>query len=80
MYEEPNIEWVEAVAIMVSWVIVVLVTAGNDWAKERQFRGLQNKIDSDHRITTIRCGEPMELPVDNLLVGDIVMVKYGGFI
>jgi magnesium-transporting ATPase (P-type) len=46
-----SIEWVEGVAIMIAVVVVVFVTAFNDWRKERQFRGLQNKIDQNRLIT-----------------------------
>ncbi|KZR98184.1 Plasma membrane calcium-transporting ATPase 3, partial [Daphnia magna] len=37
-------EWIEGVAILISVIVVVLVTAFNDYTKERQFRGLQNRI------------------------------------
>jgi len=39
--EEHNTEWIEGLAILLAVVIVVLVTAFNDWSKEKQFRGLQ---------------------------------------
>jgi len=58
-------------------VVVVLVTAFNDWRKERQFRGLQNKIEHEHKFATIRGGEVLQVPVSDLLVGDICQVKYG---
>ena len=31
--------WIEGAAILISVVVVVLVTALNDYTKERQFRG-----------------------------------------
>ena len=58
-------------------MVVVLVTAFNDWRKERQFRGLQNKIEHEHKFATIRGGEVLQVPVSDLLVGDICQVKYG---
>ncbi len=39
--EEEEHGWIEGVAILVAVIIVVFVTAFNDWSKERQFRGLQ---------------------------------------
>lgn len=39
-----KVEWVEGVAIMVAILIVVLVGAGNDWQKERQFVKLNKKV------------------------------------
>lgn len=36
---EHDAGWIEGVAILISVVVVVLVTALNDYTKERQFRG-----------------------------------------
>ena len=58
-------------------VVVVLVTAFNDWRKERQFRGLQSKIEHEHKFATLRAGEVQQIAVGDLLVGDICHVKYG---
>lgn len=69
--------WIEGVAILVAVVVVVLVVAFNDWSKERQFRGLQNKIESDHKFAVIRQGQLVQLPISDILVGDICQVKYG---
>ncbi|CAF4887848.1 unnamed protein product, partial [Rotaria socialis] len=38
--KEANVEWIEGAAIIIAVIVVVLVTAFNDWTKERQFRGL----------------------------------------
>lgn len=57
----------------------MLVTAINNWTKERQFRGLQSKIDSDHTFSVIRGGLSKDVNVDSLVVGDIVRIKYGKF-
>ena len=75
--EELNIEWIEGVAILVTVFVIVLVAAFNDWSKERQFRGLQNKIDSDQTISVLRDGQIRDLPVKDILVGDICQVFYG---
>lgn len=41
--EDHASDWIEGVAILIAVIIVVLVTAFNDWSKEKQFRGLQVK-------------------------------------
>jgi len=69
--------WIDGVAILCAVVVVVMVSAINDWQKERQFRSLQNKIDSDHTFSVLRSGELVQLPVSDLVVGDICLVKYG---
>uniref|UniRef100_A0A914Z2N8 Calcium-transporting ATPase n=1 Tax=Panagrolaimus superbus TaxID=310955 RepID=A0A914Z2N8_9BILA len=72
--------WIEGVAILLCVVVVVLVTAINDYSKERQFQGLQNKIETGHQFSVIREGEAFDVPVADLVVGDIVRVKYGDLI
>ncbi|XP_071084181.1 plasma membrane calcium-transporting ATPase 2-like isoform X3 [Haliotis cracherodii] len=69
--------WIDGLAILVAVAVVVLVTAFNDWSKEKQFRGLQNKIEHEHRFATIRAGELEQISVGDLVVGDICQVKYG---
>lgn len=69
--------WIEGVAILVSVIIVVLVTAFNDYTKERQFRGLQNRIEQEHTFAVIRKSELLQIGVAEIVVGDICQVKYG---
>lgn len=74
---EADAGWIEGVAILVSVIIVVLVTAFNDYSKERQFRGLQNRIECEHKVAVIRGGEVIQVLVSDIVVGDICQVKYG---
>ncbi|XP_038068879.1 plasma membrane calcium-transporting ATPase 2-like isoform X2 [Patiria miniata] len=74
---ETDAQWIEGVAILIAVLVVILVTAFNDWSKERQFRGLQNKIESEHKITVIRAGDPILVKVTEIVVGDICMIRYG---
>ena len=46
-----------------SVVCVVLVTAFNDWSKEKQFRGLQSRIEQEQKFTVIRGGQVIQIPV-----------------
>jgi Ca2+ transporting ATPase len=68
---------IEGVAILVAVVVVVLVTAINDYTKEKQFRGLQAKIEDEHKFAVVRKGEQIQVIVGDLVVGDICMIKYG---
>lgn len=74
---EEEAGWIEGVAILAAVVVVVLTTAFNDWQKEKQFRGLQAKIEHEHQFSVIRGGEVIQIPVGDLVVGDICLVKYG---
>jgi len=71
--------WIEGVAILIAVVVVVLVTAFNDWQKEKQFRGLQAKIEHEHQFNVIRGGDVIQIPVGEIVVGDICLVKYGKY-
>lgn len=74
---EKDAGWIEGVAILAAVVVVVLTTAFNDWQKEKQFRGLQAKIEHEHQFSVIRGGEVIQIPVGDIVVGDICLVKYG---
>ena len=76
---ESEAGWIEGVAILIAVFVVVFVTAFNDWRKEKQFRGLQSKIEHEHKFSVIRNGEVVQLPVSDILVGDICQVKYGKY-
>ncbi|XP_042319025.1 plasma membrane calcium-transporting ATPase 4 isoform X2 [Sceloporus undulatus] len=74
---EAQAGWIEGAAILFSVIIVVLVTAFNDWSKEKQFRGLQSRIEQEQKFTVIRKGQVIQIPVAEIVVGDIAQVKYG---
>ncbi|CAG0912528.1 unnamed protein product [Notodromas monacha] len=74
---ESEAGWIEGLAIFISVIVVVIVTAFNDYTKERQFRGLQSKIEGEHKFAVIRNGEVEQIKVGDLVVGDICQIKYG---
>ncbi|XP_066504926.1 plasma membrane calcium-transporting ATPase 4 isoform X2 [Hoplias malabaricus] len=74
---EAEAGWIEGAAILLSVICVVLVTAFNDWSKEKQFRGLQSRIEQEQKFTVIRGGQVIQIPVTEIVVGDIAQVKYG---
>ncbi|XP_033017831.1 plasma membrane calcium-transporting ATPase 1 isoform X4 [Lacerta agilis] len=75
--DESETGWIEGAAILLSVVCVVLVTAFNDWSKEKQFRGLQSRIEQEQKFTVIRGGQVIQIPIADIVVGDIAQVKYG---
>uniref|UniRef100_A0A8C4RUY0 P-type Ca(2+) transporter n=1 Tax=Erpetoichthys calabaricus TaxID=27687 RepID=A0A8C4RUY0_ERPCA len=74
---EAQAGWIEGAAILFSVFIVVLVTAFNDWSKEKQFRGLQSRIEQEQKFTVIRKGQVIQIPVAEIVTGDIAQIKYG---
>ncbi|XP_048067381.1 plasma membrane calcium-transporting ATPase 3a isoform X4 [Megalobrama amblycephala] len=74
---EAEAGWIEGAAILLSVLCVVLVTAFNDWSKEKQFRGLQSRIEQEQRFAVVRNGTVIQIPVAEMVVGDVAQVKYG---
>jgi len=75
--EDEHYGWIEGLAILVSVIVVVIVTAFNDYSKERQFRGLQSRIEGEHKFAVIRNGDAVQVLVGDIVVGDICQIKYG---
>ncbi|XP_026297897.1 plasma membrane calcium-transporting ATPase 2 isoform X2 [Apis mellifera] len=75
--DEAKYGWIEGAAIFISVILVVIVTASNDYSKEKQFRGLQSRIEGEHKFSVIRQGEVKQISVADIVVGDICQIKYG---
>ncbi|KAI5293047.1 plasma membrane calcium [Ascosphaera acerosa] len=69
-------DWIEGVAIVVAILIVTIVTAANDWQKERQFVTL-NKRKSDREVKAIRSGKSVLISIFDVTVGDILHLEPG---
>ncbi|XP_078065872.1 plasma membrane calcium-transporting ATPase 2 isoform X2 [Mustelus asterias] len=74
---EAEAGWIEGAAILLSVICVVFVTAFNDWSKEKQFRGLQSRIEQEQKFAVVRGGQVIQIAVSELVTGDIAQVKYG---
>ncbi|KAI8460792.1 hypothetical protein BY996DRAFT_8463651 [Phakopsora pachyrhizi] len=75
--EEPKLDWVEGVAILVAVAIVTLVGSVNDYSKEKQFEKLNAKKE-DRSVKVIRAnGKETVLPIQDLLVGDVLIINTG---
>lgn len=75
--EEAHHGWIEGLAILIAVVAVVLVTALTDYSKERQFRGLQSRVEGEHTFSVIRGTQAKNIQVGEIVVGDICQIKYG---
>eukprot|EP00123_Amoebidium_parasiticum_P012647 comp21496_c0_seq1/m.29799 comp21496_c0_seq1/g.29799 ORF comp21496_c0_seq1/g.29799 comp21496_c0_seq1/m.29799 type:complete len:976 (-) comp21496_c0_seq1:248-3175(-) len=76
MREDPRTGWIEGAAIIVAVLLVVMVTAANDYEKELQFRKLNAKKDMKE-VKVVRGGERAQVMVNDIVVGDIVIVETG---
>jgi Ca2+ transporting ATPase len=75
-YEDPEMGWLDGVAILVAIIIVVLVTSINNYSKEKKFQKL-NEEAQERSISVLRDGEEKNISVFDLLVGDIAKVGSG---
>jgi P-type Ca2+ transporter type 2C len=76
---QPPVDWVEGVAIIVAILIVVLVGSLNDWQKEKQFKALNQKKE-DRLVKVIRDGAERQINIDQVVVGDVVLLEPGEII
>ncbi|KAI0872600.1 hypothetical protein GGS24DRAFT_518459 [Hypoxylon argillaceum] len=75
----PGVEWIEGVAIIVAIVIVVLVGSLNDWQKEKQFAKL-NRKKQDRFVKAVRSGKTIEISVFDVMTGDVLHLDPGDLI
>ncbi|RJE22930.1 P-type ATPase [Aspergillus sclerotialis] len=71
-----GVDWIEGVAICVAIVIVTVVTAANDWQKERQFAKL-NKRNNDREVKAVRSGKTTLISIFDITVGDVLHLEPG---
>ena len=76
MIREPESGWIEGVAIMIAVVLVLTITAGNDWSKERKFNRIL-LLASDKKCKVLRDGKVDQISSWDLVVGDVVVLAPG---
>lgn len=67
--------WIEGAAILCSVCIVVLVTAGIDYAKQFAFLRLTRSLHETNTKSVIRDGKQISVVDDDIVVGDILSVN-----
>jgi Ca2+ transporting ATPase len=70
----PN--WIEGASILAAVAVVTLVTAGNNYQKEQQFKALQ-EISNEESVRALRGGREVQLSTFDVLVGDLLLVETG---
>jgi Ca2+ transporting ATPase len=71
--------WLEGVSIILAVLIITVVTSGNNYMKEKQFRKL-NEVASRKNVNVVRAGNVVNTSVFELMVGDIVQIETGEII
>lgn len=72
-----GLEWIEGVTILAAVILIILVTAFNNWTKERQFRNLKKIVTDQQKFAAIRSGQLLQINISDIVVGDVCQVKYG---
>lgn len=62
--------WLEGASILLAVIIIVTVTSGNNYLKEKQFQKL-NAMATAKNINAYRGGDLVNMSVYDLLVGDV---------
>ncbi|KAB2579766.1 calcium-translocating P-type ATPase [Lasiodiplodia theobromae] len=74
--EEGGIEWVEGVSIIVAVIVIVFVTAINDYQKSFKFQKLNQKKE-ERMVTVTRSGMHQSISIFDILVGDVLHIEAG---
>ncbi|KAG0161227.1 hypothetical protein PDIDSM_8761 [Penicillium digitatum] len=77
--DDPPVEWVEGVAILVAIIVITLAGAANDFQKEHKFRKL-NKKQQDRNVWVLRSARVDEVPISEVVVGDVVHISPGDIV
>jgi magnesium-transporting ATPase (P-type) len=72
--------WLEGASILGAVVIIVGVTAANNYQKEREFASLNEESDAALAVRAIRGSSELSLPTRSLVVGDVVLCEGGDVI
>ncbi|KAK2033199.1 calcium-translocating P-type ATPase [Colletotrichum zoysiae] len=74
--DEPNIQWVDGVTVVVAILVIVFASAATDWQKNARFAKLiQRKEQRDVKV--IRSGKTQNISVYDVQVGDIMHMETG---
>ncbi|XP_074065190.1 plasma membrane calcium-transporting ATPase 1-like [Macrotis lagotis] len=71
------VRWLEGAVLLTSVTLVVLTTALIDWNKEKQFKHLHDQVVLSQKGKVLRNGQILEVPVKDIVVGDVIPVSYG---
>ena len=75
--DDPGKDWVDGLSIIIAIVVVVLVGSITNWQKENKFHELNDFQSKETKYKVIRNGQPMDLPSDDILVGDLINIMIG---
>lgn len=72
-----NVGWIDGSSIFFAVFIITTVTAGNNYAKEKQFQKLQAQEKQGQTIPIYRDGHLVTESTTEIVVGDIIKLEKG---
>jgi Ca2+-transporting ATPase len=72
-----NLGWIDGFAVLIAVLIVAIVTATNDFNKQKQFEKLNDEAEGRRTAQVLRDGELHTMPITQLVVGDVVALETG---
>lgn len=75
--QHPDTGWIEGTAIFIAVFLVAIITAGNDYSKELQFRSLEASAQNDERASVYRNSIIERINPIDIVVGDILVLQAG---
>ena len=78
--DDPSKDWIDGVSIIIAVLVVVLVGSITNYQKEKQFRKLSQVQQEGKKYQIIRDGNINLYSSDDILVGDLIFIKYGDII
>ncbi len=71
--------WIEGTSIFFAVGIIVVVTAGNNYVKEKQFQQLKARQQDNQEVPIYRGGQGQTITrsTQELVVGDIIKIEPG---
>lgn len=75
--DERKVAWIEGFAILIAVFVCSMVTATNNYQKERQFQKLNQEAEDRKLMNIKRNGQLMVINIEQVMVGDIVILSEG---
>lgn len=75
LIEEPADGWTEGVAISIAVLLVSLISAGNDYSKQLQFRELEKTTANDELSSVLRNKKIEQINPKFIVIGDILIMQ-----
>ena len=71
-----NFDWYETIGIVIAILLASFISTISEYGSEKSFEKLQEEV-SKIKCKVIRCSKKIEIPVNEVVVGDLVSLEVG---